>query len=61
MKASRSRGQALDALRHVSGHVKDDAAVASALVAIGYALVELAYQVGRVADQVPVYGPPEER
>jgi hypothetical protein len=30
-------------------------------VAITYALLEVAHQVGRVADNVPMWGPEEER
>jgi hypothetical protein len=37
----------------------------SATVAVGsavvFALLEVAWQIGRVADNVPLWGPPEER
>ena len=29
-------------------------------LAVAHALLELAHQIGRLADQIPVYGPPEE-
>lgn len=32
-----------------------------ALVACAYALLEVAFQVGRVADFLPGWGPPEEK
>ena len=30
-------------------------------LAVAHAALELAYQIGRLADQVPVYGPSEEK
>lgn len=30
-------------------------------VALVFALLEVAFQIGRVADNVPVWGPPDER
>lgn len=33
----------------------------AALCAVAYALLEVAFQVGRVADNVPLFGPARER
>jgi hypothetical protein len=30
-------------------------------MAIAHSLLELAFQIGRLTDQVPVYGPPDEK
>jgi hypothetical protein len=59
---SKSRKLARDAILGAADpeYGKFDRAV---MVGMGltHALLELAYQIGRVADQVPVYGPPEEK
>jgi hypothetical protein len=55
---SKARRLALETLKaaDVQGAPRELATMAHA-----YALLELAYQLGRLVDQVPVYGPPDER
>jgi hypothetical protein len=61
MITSSSRRLARLALKSAGEHLSVEEGSASAVVGVGYALLELAYQVGRLADQSPVYGPPEEQ
>lgn len=61
MMVGRHKRTAEDVLNAVAQHPAEPAAMAGAMLGIGYALLELAFQIGRVADQAPVYGPPEER
>ena len=61
MRVGKHKPKAEKALKTAGDYWNQPAATAGALVGIGYALLELAYQVGRVADQVPVYGPAEEQ
>jgi len=61
MIVSTHKQRAAEALKATQSRLADPHANAGALIGIGYALLELAYQVGRVADQTPVYGPPEEQ
>jgi hypothetical protein len=61
MTVSRNKRLAEQALKHAGENVEHKAARTAVLVGIGYALLEAAFQVGRVADSQPVFGPPEER
>jgi hypothetical protein len=61
MIVGRNKRTAEDVLNGAAQHVSEPAAPAAAMLGIGYALLELAFQIGRLADQAPVYGPPEER
>lgn len=51
---------ALEAIEKVTS-VSEKNRNTAALVACAYALLEVAFQIGRVADNVPLWGPPEER
>lgn len=61
MTVSKDKAKARIVLKATLESSRSGEAAACALVGVGYALLELAHQVGRVADQVPVWGPPEER
>lgn len=61
MIVGRNKRLAEEALTAVADHVQEPSAQVSATVAIGWALLEVAFQVGRLADRQPVFGPPEER
>lgn len=61
MAQSRSRRQATVAVTCAAdGEQKLADRRISAQLAVALAMLELAFQIGRLADQVPVYGPPEE-
>jgi len=49
--------RAIEALPELPEHQRLQAAA----VAVTFALLEVAFQVGRVADNVPLWGPPEEQ
>jgi hypothetical protein len=62
VSASASRRHARDAAKAASKPgVSTPMRGIAAHLALAHALLELAHQVGRLADQVPVYGPPDER
>jgi hypothetical protein len=59
--AGPNKRKAVELLEEALGEVPRDMRTATAMAACAYALLEVAYQVGRVADHVPMWGPPEER
>lgn len=61
-RPSSARKKALEAAEAAKDRRASAAGRTQALqLAQMYATLELAHQIGRLADQVPVYGPPEER
>jgi hypothetical protein len=61
-RASKARDHARGCIRDAAdGSLTVEARQLSAQIAVAQALLELAFQVGRVADNVPLFGPQEER
>jgi hypothetical protein len=59
---SASRRKAREAIEAaLTQGASDEARIQALALAQVHATLELAFQVGRLADQTPVYGPPEEQ
>lgn len=61
MSASKARRLAFKAAEESVKHAGTRKGETAAEVCLAMALLELAYQVGHLSDQMPVYGPPEDR
>jgi len=57
---SPNKRKALKAAKVAAEQKSYDTAEVAVGVAIVHALLEVAFQIGRVADNVPLWGPPEE-
>jgi hypothetical protein len=57
---SKAKAQALAAIQSSAKHAGGAKGVSAGTIAVAYALLEVAFQLGRIADNVPLYGPASE-
>jgi len=59
--ASKARRLALQAAQEAAERAGTAKGEDATRLALSFAVLELAHQMGRLADAMPVFGPPEER
>jgi hypothetical protein len=58
--SSPAKRRALTAIRNAAQYAREPRGRVAAECGIALALLEIAFQLGRIADNVPLYGPAEE-